>query len=458
MHKLNPNALKRENRMYRDLTQGSITKGLLLFAAPMVAGNLLQQLYNIADTLIVGQALGRNALASVGSAFTLMTFLTSVFLGFSMGAGALFSIYLGRGSRDALRRAVAHAFVLILLVTLVLTLAVYLFIDPILRFLQIPQELYEAMRTYLLIIFAGLAATFLYNFFACLLRAAGNSVAPLWFLGAAALLNIGLDLLFVLGVGWGVAGAAAATVIAQYVSGIGLLAYTVLRCRELLPLRTDLRWDGRILREILDLSLLTCAQQSAMNFGILLVQRLVDSFGPVIMAAFAAAVKIDAFAYLPVQDFGNAFSTFIAQNYGAGQTERLRQGLRQATLVSVCFSCAISALVVLAQPLMRIFVQAGETEVLAAGVQYLRIEGAFYAGIGCLFLLYGFYRAVKRPGMSVVLTVISLGTRVALAYALAGPAGPWGIWAAIPIGWFLADAVGYGYYFRRRTRLLAETP
>ena len=284
-------------------------------------------------------------------------------------------------------------------------------------------------------------------------------MAPLWFLGAAALLSIGLDLLFVLGFGWGVAGPAAATVIAQYVSGIGLLAYTVLRCQKLLPQRADLRWDGRILREILDLSLLTCAQQSVMNFGILLVQRLVDSLGPVIMAAFAAAVKIDAFAYLPVQDFGNAFSTFIAQNYGAGQTERLRQGLRQATLVSVCFSCAISALVVLlAQPLMRIFVQAGETEVLAAGVQYLRIEGAFYAGIGCLFLLYGFYRAVKRPGMSVVLTVISLGTRVALAYALAGPVGPWGIWAAIPIGWFLADAVGYGYYFRRRTRLLAETP
>ena len=352
----------------------------------------------------------------------------------------------------------AHAFVLILLVTLVLTLTVYLFIDPVLRFVQIPQELYAAMRTYLLIIFAGLAATFLYNFFACLLRAAGNSVAPLWFLGAAALLNIGLDLLFVLGFGWGVAGAAAATVIAQYVSGIGLLAYTVLRCQELLPQRADLRWDGRILREILDLSLLTCAQQSAINFGILLVQRLVDSFGPVIMAAFAAAVKIDAFAYLPVQDFGNAFSTFVAQNYGAGQTERLRQGLRQATLVSVCFSCAISALVVLlAQPLMRIFVQAGETEVLAAGVQYLRIERAFSAGIGCLFLLYGFYRAVKCPGMSVVLTVISLGVRVALAYALAGPVGPRGIWAAIPIGWVLADAVGYGYYFRCRARLPVET-
>ena len=445
--------------MYRDLTHGSITKGLLLFALPMIAGNLLQQLYNIADTLIVGQALGRNALAAVGSAYTLMVFLTSIFLGLSMGAGALFSICLGRGDKKALRAAVAHAFALIGAVTLVLNLSVYLLADPILRFLQIPHELYSSMRDYLLIIFGGLAATFLYNFFACLLRAVGNSVVPLWFLGIYALLNIGLDLLFVPVLHFGVAGAAAATVIAQYVSGGGLTLYTILRCRELLPRWEDLHFNGRILRELADLSLLTCAQQSAMNFGILLVQRLVDSFGPVIMAAFAAAVKIDSFAYLPVQDFGNAFSTFAAQNYGAGQTERLRQGFRTATAVSAAFSCAISAMVVLfARLLMRIFVQAGETEVLAAGVRYLRIEGAFYAGIGCLFLLYGFYRAVQRPGMSVVLTVISLGTRVALAYALAGPVGEAGIWAAIPIGWFLADFVGYGYYFLRRQRLLSPAP
>ena len=174
------------------------------------------------------------------------------------------------------------------------------------------------------------------------------------------------------------------------------------------------------------------------------------------MAAFAAAVKIDAFAYLPVQDFGNAFSTFVAQNYGAGQVERLREGVRKATAVSAAFSCLISAaVVVFARPLMRIFVQAGDTEVLAAGVLYLRVEGAFYVGIGCLFLLYGFYRAVKRPGMSVVLTVISLGTRVALAYALAGPVGEVGIWMAIPIGWFLADMTGFLYYAARKRRLFA---
>ena len=441
--------------MYRDLTKGSITKGLVLFSLPMIAGNLLQQFYNIADTLIVGQALGKNALAAVGSAYTLMVFLSSIFLGLSMGAGALFSIYLGKGDMKALRSAVGHAFILILAVTAALNIAVYIFISPILKFLQIPAEIYAGMSEYLLIIFSGLTATFLYNFFACLLRSLGNSATPLYFLGAAAFLNIILDLLFVLVFELGIAGAAWATVIAQYVSGIGLLIYSLRRCREFIPAPKDIRFSPGIMKELLDLSLLTCAQQSAMNFGILLIQRLVDSFGPVTMAAFAAAVKIDSFAYLPVQDFGNAFSTFAAQNFGAGKSARLRRGFAAATALSVGFSCLISLLVtVFAGPLMGIFVRAEEAEVIAAGILYLRIEGAFYAGIGCLFLLYGFYRAVKRPGMSLVLTVISLGTRVALAYALAGPVGEAGIWMAIPIGWALADLTGYIFYFCRRDKLI----
>ena len=441
--------------MNRDLTRGTVTKGLLLFALPMMAGNLLQQLYNIADTLIVGRALGRDALAAVGSAYTLMTFLTSVFLGLSMGAGALFSICFGRQDRERLRAAAGQAAGLILAVTLAATALVYAAVDPILRFLQIPEALYGMMRTYLLIIFAGLLATSLYNFLACLLRAVGDSVTPLWFLGAAALSNIGLDLLFVLVFHWGVAGAAAATVLAQYGSGLGLLLYAKRRRGEFLPERRHLRRDPKLLRELWDLSALTCAQQSAMNFGILLIQRLVDGFGPVTMAAFAAAVKVDSFAYLPVQDFGNAFSTFTAQNFGAGDRSRLRDGMRKATAVSAAFSLVISAaVVVLAGPLMRLFVRAEETAVLAAGVRYLRIEGACYIGIGCLFLLYGFYRAVERPGMSVVLTVVSLGTRVALAYALAGPVGEAGVWVSIPIGWVLADLLGYGYYLLRRDKLL----
>lgn len=175
------------------------------------------------------------------------------------------------------------------------------------------------------------------------------------------------------------------------------------------------------------------------------------------MAAFAAAVKIDSFAYMPVQDFGNAFSTFIAQNYGAGRSERIHRGIRSAVLTAFIFCLVISAVVcIFARPLMMLFIDAAETEIINAGVLYLRIEGAFYFGIGLLFLLYGLYRAVGHPGMSVVLTVISLGTRVLLAYTLSTiPAlGVTGIWLSVPIGWFLADATGVLYYFIYRRKLL----
>ena len=427
--------------MYRDLTRGSISRSLILFALPMMAGNLLQQLYNIADTLIVGRVLGANALAAVGSAYTLMTFLTSIFLGLSMGSGALFSVYRGRDDEIALRKSVAHAFALIMLITLLINATVYAFLDGILTFLRVPDEVWDGMRCYLLIIFAGLIATSLYNYLSCLLRALGNSTAPLIFLAVSALLNIGLDLLFVAVYGMGIAGAAWATVIAQYVSAVGLLIYVLSKCKEIIPKWNDRRYDGDMLRQIVSMSALTCAQQSVMNFGILMVQGLVNSFGAVIMAAFAAAVKIDSFAYLPVQDFGNAYSTFIAQNYGAGRYERIRRGTREAFLISGGFALVISALVfALAAPLMHLF--SDDAPVIAQGVRYLRVEGACYVGIACLFLLYGYFRAICRPAMSVVLTVISLGTRVALAYALSPLMGEIGIWLAIPIGWVLADVTG----------------
>ena len=435
--------------MYNDLTEGKISKALLLFALPMIAGNMLQQFYNIADTLIVGRVLGTDALAAVGSAYTLMTFLTSVFVGLSMGSGALFSIYRGQRDESRLCSSVLHAFVLIMAVTVLINAAVYIWLDEILTLLRVPHQVWTDMKEYLLVIFAGLIATSLYNFFSCLLRAVGNSSVPLVFLAVSALLNIGLDLLFMLGFSMGIAGAAFATVIAQYVSGIGIMIYVFRNCRDLLPQKYGLGYDGSILRSIINMSALTCLQQSVMNFGILMVQGLVNSFGPVVMAAFAAAVKIDTFAYLPVQDFGNAYSTFVAQNYGAGRNSRIRQGTKTAFVMSMIFSVVISLLVcIFAVPLMKIFVGGGETAVIEAGVRYLRIEGALYCGIGCLFLLYGYYRAVKRPGMSLVLTVISLGLRVVLAYILSDFIGETGIWVSIPIGWVLADITGLIYMKR----------
>lgn len=432
--------------MYYNLTKGKITRSLILFTLPMMAGNLLQQFYNIADTLIVGRVLGKNALAAVGSAYTLMTFLTSIFIGLSMGAGALFSIYRGRNDEKSLRASIAHAFVLIIGVTVLLNILIYLFMDPVLSFLQVPEEVWDGMRKYLFIIYGGLIASSLYNFFACLLRALGNSTVPLVFLAVSAVVNIGLDLLFVAVFSWGIQGAAAATVTAQYISGMGIVVYMFIRERGLLPQGNDWKFRKKIFKEIMELSSLTCLQQSVMNFGILLVQGIVNSFGTVTMAAFAAAVKIDTFAYLPVQDFGNAFSTFVAQNYGAGNKERIRRGTKTAFAVSMVFSLVISAVVcIFAKPFMHIFVSAAETAVVGSGVRYLRMEGAFYCGIGCLFLLYGYYRGICKAQMSVVLTVISLGLRVVLAYVLSGVMGESGIWVAIPIGWIAADAVGLLY-------------
>lgn len=278
----------------------------------------MQQFYNIADTLIVGRVVGKNALAAVGAAYTLMTFLTSIFLGLSMGAGVLFSIYKGKNDKHALRVAVAHAFVLIMAVMVFVNVLVYVCMHPILWFLRVPQEVMEEM------------------------------------------------------------------------------------------------------------------QQSVMNFGILMVQGLVNSFGATTMAAFAAAVKIDTFAYLPVQDFGNAYSTFVAQNYGVKDYGRIQKGTKEAFAISIVFSIIISILVcTFAASLMEIFVKAQETAVIACGVQYLRIEGSFYCGIGCLFLLYGYYRAINKAQMSVVLTVISLGLHVVLAYILSVPLKAPGIWVAI---------------------------
>ncbi len=435
--------------MQTDLTRGKVSSSLLLFSLPMIAGNLLQQFYNVADTIIVGKYISSAALAAVGSSFALMVFLTSVILGLCMGSGIAFSIFFGARSSHSLKSAIFTSFIFIASVTLFINVLVFWQIDNIMILLDIPHDIYDDTRLYLYIIFYGIGFTFLYNYFASLLRALGNSTIPLWFLGVAAILNVILDLVFILIFDMGIGGAAWATVIAQAVSALGIMIYCMNKLNILRFSKHHLQFHKAIFYMILSFSLLTCVQQSVMNFGILLVQRLINGFGTIVMAAFAAAVKIDAFAYMPVQDFGNAFSTFIAQNFGAKKRERIREGIWAAIKYAFIFCLIISiGVFVFAEPLMLIFIKPEEKEVIRIGVEYLQIEGACYFGIGCLFLLYGLYRGLGRPAMSVVLTVVSLGTRVVLAYwwAFIPSIGLIGVWWSIPIGWFLADAIGIGYY------------
>ena len=438
--------------MQKDLTEGPIVRRLLLFSLPMTAANLLQQCYNLADTMIVGRFIGDDALASVGSAYTLMVFITSILLGLSLGSSALIANYYGAGKSEKMHTTIASSFIVIFLLSLIITVVSLFALDWIIGILNTPEELEEMLREYLFWIFLGLAGVFLTNYFSCLLRSVGDSVTPLIFLSLSAVMNIFLDLYFIISLGWGIAGAAIATIISQYSAGFGLLIVTVARNGNLIPSLDEIRKWRKEIRSVLSYSFLTSAQQSVMNFGILMVQGLVNSFGVSVMAAFAAGVKIDSFSYLPTQDFGNAYSFFISQNSGKGQRDRIRKGTRIAILITVVFSLCISLLVNITAPwLIGIFFSNPGKEIISIGVSYLRVEGSFYALIGMLFLFYGYFRADGRPSVSLILTIISLGLRVLLSYTFAPLLGYWAIWVSIPIGWAVADLAGL-FFYKRNTR------
>ena len=394
-------------------------------------------------------------MAAVGSAYTLMVFITSILIGLCMGSGAFFSSDYGAGEEEKLREDIFLSFWFILAVAAVIYFIIYPGMGQILKLLQTPPELMGLTREYVAVVFVGIFFVFLYNFFSYLLRAIGNSVMPLIFLAVSSVMNILLDLWFVVGLGMGVSGAAWATVIAQAAAGIGIAAYSLAKLPILRQNKSRPGWNPGRLKEIIINDVATGIQQSVMNFGILMIQGLVNSFGATVMASFAAAVKIDTIAYMPAQEFGNAYSLFVSQNYGAKKAERIRKGTRISFAASASFCAVISGFIwIFAGDLMRLFVNAEETAIIAEGARYLRIEGAMYVGIGILFLWYGYFRGIRRPHISLILTVISLGTRVALSYALAPrtPLGVTAIWCSIPIGWFLADVAGLIFYRRNAKR------
>lgn len=430
--------------MDQDLTRGKIGKSLIKFATPMILGNILQIFYNIVDSIIVGRVIGPDALAQVGSAFTIMTFLTSIIIGLCMGSAAVFSYYFGQKRIELMKNSVQFSFLFIGIISLIIMTLSIIFVDDILIFMRIPGEIYNGIKNYITIIFYGIFFIFLYNFFAFLLRSKGNSVVPLIFLAIAALINVVLDIYFVVFVKMGVEGAAFATIIAQLVAGVGLLIYTYIKEKEF-RISLKYKFDARSAKHVIYSSFAASIQQSIMNFGILLVQGLVNSFGANVMAAFAAGVKIDAFAYMPAQEFGNAYSLFISQNHGAGKIDRVKEGTKTSIKMILGYCLVVSILIVLfSKQFIMIFIGGQYDSIINIGIGYLRIEGILYAGIGILFLLYGYFRGIQRPEISLLLTVISLGLRVILAYILSGISsiGVLGIWAAIPIGWIVADIIG----------------
>ena len=264
--------------MQRDLTRGNVAYSLIVFSLPMILGNILQQCYNIADTLIVSYAIGPDALAAVGSSFTLMTFITSIILGLSIGSGTLFSIRFGQRDEDGLKDSLAAAFFLIAILTIIITSLSYLTINLLESFLSVPKTIWPLMKSYLIFIYLGIPAIFLYNFFSSFLRALGESKTPLIFLAISTILKILLDIIFVLLLKLGVIGAATATIISQYLAGLGIMLYSFKYSKLLKGAIGIKRVKKSVLKNLFSFSLLTCLQQSVMNLGILLVQGLINSF------------------------------------------------------------------------------------------------------------------------------------------------------------------------------------
>lgn len=277
---------------------------------------------------MVGKCIGDNALAAVGASYTLMIFLTSVIIGLCLGSSAFIAMAYGKKNTEKIKNGIFLSFAFTALITVLLIVLFCAGLDTITKWLRVPQETVSDMRIYLVYVFMGFFATFIYNYISNLLRGLGNSVVPLFFLALSVVLNIALDILFVAGFQMGIAGAAQATVLAQHISGFGLLIYYWIKYPGLRLHKKDCVWNREYFMEILSLSGFTCLQQSVMNFGILMVQGLVNSFGAVVMAAFAVAVKIDTIAYMPVQDFG------------AGKKDRIRAGMKSAG-ISVAVFCAV---------------------------------------------------------------------------------------------------------------------
>lgn len=435
----------------KDMTKGNPTKIILFFAFPMLLGNIFQQLYNMVDSIVVGKFVGKEALAAVGSSFMLMNFFSAIIIGLCMGTSVVLSQYFGAGDYTKLRKSISTAFIFMLLLTIIMSLTTIIFTKPMLMIMKTPKEILNSSTNYLQIIFGGLIFTFLFNFSSAVLRSVGDSKTPLYFLILASIINIILDLLFVINFNMGVIGVAIATVIAQGVSSLLCLVYAFVKLPVIRIKAKEFVFDRALFSMIKKYSLLTALQQSIMTFGMVCVQGLVNSFGTDTMAAFTAAGKVDSLAYLPVQDFGNAFATYVAQNKGAGNFERIKISVKSAVRTIIVF-CIISSTVILlsSKHLMQIFVSSNEVKVIHIGIQYLSVISVFYVLIGFLFMFYGYFRGMGNLKTSIVLTIVSLGTRVSMAYFLSSfpKIAEKGIWWSIPLGWALADMLGLYIYKR----------
>ncbi|MBQ6347397.1 MAG: MATE family efflux transporter [Clostridia bacterium] len=437
----------------RNMTSGSIPRHLVRYSIPAILGDLFQVTYNTVDSVIVGQFAGAGALAAVGVASPLMSVAMFFIIGMGIGASVLMSEFYGAGDMPRLRRQFATTLAMGAGFSVLIALGLFMLTGPLLRLCHTPDAIFPETARYLRIVALGMVVTSMYNILAAASRSIGDTLTPLICLVAGSLVNVGLDMLFVARFAWGVAGAAWATVISQALSA--LLCAWLLRRNEpmLFAGQGDFKPDRALFGRTLRFSAPSALQQAGIYVGKLLVQSAVNPLGVSAIAAFNAVNRIDDYALIPERDIANGETVLVAQNRGAGKADRMRRGFFAAMALEVAYGLVVSvAVFALAEPLMGLFVDPGEAEVIRLGTRYLRLMGLFYILPGITNGLQGYMRALGKLKLTMVVTYGQMFTRAACTFLLIGRLGLDAVPLACVAGWVMMTVweVGLMIQWRRK--------
>lgn len=431
-----------------DLTVGSPFKKIVIFMLPVLIGNIFQQMYSLADTIIVGRTLGADALAAVGSTNSIHFVIFSFMSGLSSGVTILTSQFIGAGDRKKAKKSVAMVYIIGLAMAAICTILGTVFLKELFVILNIPDRLYEDAYIYQFICIAGFVGILLYNMVSSLLRAVGDSITPLVFLIIASVLNIGLDFLLILKFHMGVAGAAYATVISQSISGITCMVYSIKRY-EIFRLRLpDFKVEKGFLRDHIKTGLPISIQNSITGIGVMFFQSALNDISPEAIAAYTACSKIDAFTVSPMFAIATALVTFTAQNYGAGKDDRIREGVKMSLIAEALFSIISGAvLIVSCRWLVSLFVGKEEFEILRLAKIYMTIESLFLWSAAVLFVFRAAVQGIGVTKIPMIGGALELAMRITAAVAVSKIFGFTGLSTATPMAWVAAGAVNVIYYF-----------
>ncbi|HEK4621365.1 TPA: MATE family efflux transporter [Clostridioides difficile] len=430
----------------KDLTTGHEGKSIFFFAMPMLIGSLFQQLYNTADSIIVGRFIGKEAMAAVSGANPIMFLLVAALMGVSLGFSILVSQFYGSGDLKKVKATIDTTYILLFIGSILISILGIVFGGPMLKLMNTPESVFAQSKLYLTIIFSGILFSAGYNSVSAILRGLGDSVTPLYFLIIATILNIVLDLTFIVVLRMGVEGVALATIMAQAVSFIISIIYLNKRHEVLKFKIKGIVYDNKIFKDGLRLGLPSGVQQMLFSIGNMALQFLVNSYGTSAMAAFGAGLRIENFISLPIMNLGSAVSTFVAQNIGAGENERVKKGIRESIKMTLVLAVTVIALILLfRENLIALFNT--DKDVIKIGSSYLFIIGPFFLFIGTSFVLSSAMKGAGDSMFALISSIVSLWLgRLPASYMLSKFFGTDGICMGIPFGWTLGLIVTVIYY------------